>query len=407
MKQNQNIPQGYKNSPLGIIPQEWEVKILDTIADIDKKSLDNKTPKDYEFDYVSLSDVDSNDFKIETTRQIFRSAPSRARRIVSKGDVLLATVRPNLQGFSIIRESVKDLIASTGFAVITATKCNNEYLFHLIFSHSISKQFYQLLIGSNYPAINSSDVKKLKILFPPLPEQQKIAEILSCWDDAIEKQTHLIAKLETRKRGLMQRLLGNEKVNRKNEKYGKVHLGNIAKITMGQSPNSEDYNTEKKGFPLIQGNADIQERKQVIRFWTDKSKKECDAGDIILTVRAPVGAIGIATHSSSIGRGVCSIKPESIDYWYLYHLLVFNEDNWKSLEQGSTFTAANSKDIFNFSLFIIHSIAEQTAIANILSTADKEIQKEQEKLAALKSQKKGLMQVLLMGKKRVKIETQG
>ena len=70
MEQNKNIPQGYKDSPLGIIPQEWEVKRLGDIANIDEKSLNSQTLNDYEFDYISLSDVDSEDFKIETTKQI-------------------------------------------------------------------------------------------------------------------------------------------------------------------------------------------------------------------------------------------------------------------------------------------------------------------------------------------------
>lgn len=82
MKQNNNIPQGYKYSSLGIIPEDWEVKKIEDIADIDKKSLGSNTPNDYEFDYISISDVDSTDFRIETTKQVFSSAPSRARRIV-------------------------------------------------------------------------------------------------------------------------------------------------------------------------------------------------------------------------------------------------------------------------------------------------------------------------------------
>ncbi|MBK6329956.1 MAG: DNA damage-inducible protein D [Bacteroidetes bacterium] len=74
------------------IPKDWEVKHFEDVADIDRDSLNGSTPKDYEFDYISLSDVDSDDFKIETTRQVFASAPSRARRIVKQGDILMSTV---------------------------------------------------------------------------------------------------------------------------------------------------------------------------------------------------------------------------------------------------------------------------------------------------------------------------
>ena len=121
MKENNNTKPFYNAE----IPSDWKVKHFEDVTDIDKESLNGKTAKDYEFDYISLSDVDNDNFIIEATRQIFINAPSRARRIVKKGDVLMSTVRPNLQGFSLIQDDVKDLIASTGFAVITAKKCQN------------------------------------------------------------------------------------------------------------------------------------------------------------------------------------------------------------------------------------------------------------------------------------------
>ena len=196
------------------IPIDWDVRHFEDVAEIDKRSLSNSTSKGYKFDYISLSDVDSDDFMIETTKQIFGTAPSRARRIVQNGDILMSTVRPNLQGFSLINGDVKDLIASTGFAVITVNQCINEYLFHYLFSSGISRQFYQLLVGSNYPAINSSDVRKLKIAIPPLPEQRAIAHVLGLMDAAINKNNQLIAQKELQKKWLMQNLLKTFRLTR-------------------------------------------------------------------------------------------------------------------------------------------------------------------------------------------------
>ena len=168
-------------------------------------------------------------------------------------------------------------------------------------------------------------------------------------------------------------------------------LGNVSFINMGQSPDSIYYNEEGFGLPLIQGNADIKERKTIKRFWTTQFTKICDEDDIILTVRAPVGYVGLATFKSCIGRGVCSIKPVGVEPKYLYYLLIFNEENWKTFEAGTTFNAVTSKEVFNFPLRIIKSTAEQYHIAHILSTCDAVIEKTQSAIAKYKAIKQGML----------------
>jgi type I restriction enzyme S subunit len=171
-------------------------------------------------------------------------------------------------------------------------------------------------------------------------------------------------------------------------------LGNITQIEMGQSPDSRFYKSEDIGLPLIQGNADIKDRKSIKRIWTTHITKQCDAGDILMTVRAPVGFIGIAKYDSCIGRGVCSIKAKDIDSEYLYQLLIFNENKWNALEQGSTFTAVGSKEIYNFPLQVVNSNIIQRKIATILSTADAVIEKTQAAIAKYKAIKQGMLQDL-------------
>jgi type I restriction enzyme S subunit len=185
------------------------------------------------------------------------------------------------------------------------------------------------------------------------------------------------------------------------ENWETMKFADIAEITMGQSPDGRFYSEDCVGLPLIQGNSDLENRQQIIRFYTSQVTKICDENDIIMTVRAPVGVIGKTITKSCIGRGVCAIKPKNIEADYLYHLLVFKEKDWQILEQGSTFTSANSIQILNFQLSILNSITHQREIAKILSDMDAEIAALERKREKYRQIKAGAMQVLLTGKLRI------
>ena len=177
-------------------------------------------------------------------------------------------------------------------------------------------------------------------------------------------------------------------------------LGDIAKIKMGQSPSSSSYNSEGIGIYLIQGNADIKDRKSNPRNWTSEPTKTCEIGEILMTVRAPVGAVAKALHSACIGRGMCSIISTQINNEFLYQFLLSYENSWKRIEQGSTFTAINGNDIKKLKI-PIPPIGEQQKIAKILSIWDESIEETQNLIDQLQLRKKGLMQELLSGKKRL------
>ncbi|WP_105244347.1 restriction endonuclease subunit S [Psychrobacter sp. Marseille-P5312] len=191
---------------------EFNQHRLSELVNIDKKSLGKNTPENYEFEYISLSDVSTGTISKSLERHVFSSAPSRARRIVKENDLLLATVRPNLKGFAKARKEHDGFVASTGFAVLSAKKdVSSDYVYHYLFSHHLTGQINALVVGSNYPAINSSDVGSLKILCPPLEEQQKIATVLTNADREIELLEQQLADLQQEKKALMQVLLTGKK----------------------------------------------------------------------------------------------------------------------------------------------------------------------------------------------------
>jgi type I restriction enzyme S subunit len=399
----------YKDSPFGKIPTDWEVKHFEDVAEIDNESLNGMTSRDYEFDYISLSDVDSDDFKVETTKQVFATAPSRARRIIHKGDVLMSTVRPNLQGFSFIRDDVKDLIASTGFAVITAKKCSNEFLFQYLFSSGISKQLYQLLVGSNYPAINSSDVRKLKLPVPTLPEQKAIAHILSLMDTAISKNNQIIAQKELRKKWLMQKLLTGKK--RLKGFYGEWKKEKLEKYLIKH----DEKTTETNQFPVLTSS------RRGIFLQSDYYTRDVASLNNTGYNVVPRGYFTYRHMSDDlifkfnineiVDKGIVStlypvFTVKNIDKYFL--LCKLNEGSEfkkyaQEQKQGGSRTYVYFLTLCELKMNM-PILEEQTAIALVLQAADKEIQLFKAKAEKLREQKKGLMQVLLTGKKRILVQ---
>lgn len=186
----------------------------------------------------------------------------------------------------------------------------------------------------------------------------------------------------------------------KDTKIGKIpkdwevkKLDEVCLIIMGQSPSSSAYNEDAIGLPLVQGNADIKCRVTTPRIFSSQITKISKEGDVIMTVRAPVGAIAKSNIECCIGRGVCAYRVKGIDNEYLYQCLVAKENSWKRLEQGSTFTAVNSKDIKHFKI-PFPPLPEQQKIADILSTVDEQISTTNKIIEKSKELKKGLMQKL-------------
>ena len=254
--------------------------------------------------------------------------------------------------------------------------------------------------------LGQNEFSLLKLTLPPINEQQKIAQILSTWDKAIDKLEALIAAKQKRKKALMEQLLtGTFRFTEFQGGWKEITLINIAHVTMGSSPKSVAYNENNIGLPLIQGNADIKNRLSAPRIFTNEITKECKPDDILMSVRAPVGAIAKSVHRACIGRGVCAITARNnVNQLFLYYWLLAFEPKWESLSQGSTFESVNSADIKSLVIYMPIKETEQQKISTILSTADKEITSHQNQLAALKQQKKSLMQQLLTGKKRVQTE---
>lgn len=280
-----------------------------------------------------------------------------------------------------------------------------EYLCAYTNSSVGKSQVLNLQGGMAQKHLNVGAYQNLKVKLPLLFEQKKIVKILTTWDKAIATFEQLIANSEKQKKSLMQKILtGRERFSEFTEKWKSHELSDIAMVQMGSSPKSGAYNEDGYGLPLIQGNADIKNRRSSPRIFTAEITKECDVGDILLSVRAPVGTVAVSSHKACIGRGISAIRAMmGFSQDFLYQWFLWFEPRWGALSQGSTFESINSDDIKQLKIKL-PSLDEQKKIALILSNADQEIELLQQKLNHLKQEKKALMQQLLTGKRRVKME---
>ena len=258
--------------------------------------------------------------------------------------------------------------------------------------------------------VQKKDIDNQFVLTPPVAEQKKISQILSTWNKAISVTEKLLANSQQQKKGVIQELLSGKKRLldengvRFSGEWCTCTLSEVAHIIMGSSPKSEAYNDNGLGLPLIQGNADIKCRVSCPRVYTSDITKECTPGDILLSVRAPVGTVALSQHKACIGRGISAIKSKrKMSQSFLYQWFLWFEPKWCYLSQGSTFESINSDDIKTLKLSV-PNFEEQQKIAAVLSAADTEISTLEKKLACLKNEKKALMQQLLTGKRRVKVD---
>jgi len=193
------------------LPEDWRLSPVETVAETNPEVLGAATPQGFAFRYIDLSAAEQGHIDWSLVREtVFREAPSRARRLVRGGDVLFGTVRPALQSHAAIPADERGpLVASTGFAVIRAKpeEADGRFLFYCVLSDLFSVQARRTEVGSNYPAVNESDVRTFLVPHPEVSEQRRIAAILDTLDDAIGGTEQIIAKLQQMKQGLLHDLL--------------------------------------------------------------------------------------------------------------------------------------------------------------------------------------------------------
>ena len=412
------VPEGYKKTEIGVIPEDWEVKQIHQIIEVDPENLTSKTDPDYEFKYISLEDVD-NGCLCNYSNQIFSQAPSRARRILRYQDILFATVRPNLKSHLFFDKNESDWICSTGFAVLRCKENQSAsgFIFAYLFSRAITAQIEALISGSNYPAINSNDVKNLEILLPPLPEQKAIAQTLSDVDALIAALDKLIAKKRNIKTATMQQLLtGKTRLLGFDGEWETKMLGELGIFSKGAGIKKDDV--LDYGLPCIRYGEIYTRHHDLIKiFYSFISQNVASnshlikSGDLLFTGSGETSEeIGkcvafIGDESAYAGGDIVIFSPKEQDSMFLGYLM--NHESiirQKSrMGQGDAVVHIQAKNLAQLQLYL-PPVEEQKAIAQVLSDIDTEITALEKRRAKTQAIKQGMMQELLTGRTRLKFE---
>ena len=364
---------------------EWESKKIGSICEI----IMGQSPSSacYNEDKIGLPLIQGN-ADVKNRKTFPRVYTSDITKTCDVGDIIMSVRAP----VGAISRSLHHACIGRGVCSIKP-KQNSEFIYQFLLNYE--NKWSRISQGSTFESINSSDITSTNVVLPLREEQEKIASFFSLIDKKIELQTEKVEELKNYKKGLMQKIFSQElRFKGFSGEWESKKIGSICEIIMGQSPSSACYNEDKIGLPLIQGNADVKNRKTFPRVYTSDITKTCDVGDIIMSVRAPVGAISRSLHHACIGRGVCSIKPKQ-NSEFIYQFLLNYENKWSRISQGSTFESINSFDITSTNI-VLPLKEEQEKIASFFSLIDKKLELEMEKLEQLQEYKKGLLQQMFI-----------
>ena len=410
MNNRTQIPQGYKDSPLGIIPKEWEVKRLGDICDyVDYRGKSpNKSSKGIFL--VTAKNIREGYIDYEVSQEFipideFEDTMRRGKAQI--GDVLITTEAPLGHVAQIDKSNIA--LAQRVIKYRAKNGLLNTYLKYYLMSEKFQTILTANATGSTALGIKGSRLHQLPIAFPCIVEQKKILNILNLWDTAIEKQSELIEKLKLRKRALMQQLLtGKKRLPGFSGEWKHVPIKSFANEVSNRNVNGINYIvlscTKYDGLvPSLEYFG-----KQIYSNDLSSYKIIPQGHFAYATNHIEEGSIG---YQSNYENGlispmytVFSTDNKMVDDTFLFavlksHHLIYL---YQSMMEGSINRRGGLRwDPFSTIKIDLPPLREQKAISAFLKDADKEIELANKKLNNLQSQKRGLMQQLLSGKKRI------
>jgi type I restriction enzyme S subunit len=406
----------YKNSPLGLIPEDWEVKTLGEVSNYIKGFAFNSNDYvDEGVRIIRISDTTSNSIKDNGAIYIRSEDAYKFKKWeLKEHDLVFTTVgsRPPMYDSMVgkvikINKQYEGAFLNQNAVIIRSDeKVNQEFLFNQ-FKKKRYLDFIETIVrgNANQVSITLDNLFSYQLSLPPLPEQTAIANCLSTWDKAIATLTQIIAQKELRKKALANRLLTG-KVRLKGfekEKWIEKKADTLFRNNTDKSHNGKleilSASQERGIVPRSSNNIDIKYDVNSLG-----SYKKVEVGDYVISLRSFQGGIEYSEYEGIVSPAYTILK-EIIPISKIFYKVYFKTETFINRLNTIIYGIRDGKQIgfkdFATLKLPYPSIEEQTAIANILQCADEEIQLLKKKLQQLKDQKRGLMQVLLTGRKRL------
>jgi type I restriction enzyme S subunit len=414
--------EGYQDTDLGIIPKDWKITELSDIAKCSVGIATSTTHAYSETGVLLLRNQNIKEGKIALNDVLYINSEfdelNKSKRL-RENDII--TVRTGYPGISAVVP--KELEGAQSFTTLiirlNEQKPLSNFLCYYINSEKGKTFFTNNQAGGGQQNVGAKTLERMKIPLPPLPEQQKIAEILSTLDAKIEVIDQQITETQALKKGLMQRLLtkGIGHTEFKDSPLGEipkswevVELGSVlSKIVGGGTPSKENIDYWNGEIPW----ATVKDLKKTIiadtiDYITEEGLKNSSANlipawTLIIPTRMALGKAVFFEKAVSINQDLKALyTKEVLDKYYLSHWFFYNSDFILSLGSGSTVKGIRLEVLKGLKISL-PSISEQKEIASILSTNDDKLEVLTEKKTHYQELKQGLMQQLLTGKIRVSI----
>lgn len=406
---NGGVPEGYKQTRVGIIPEDWKVmRLKDKFDRLSRKNAEGNT------NVLTISAQYGLINQEEFFKKEVASDDKSNYFLLHRGEYAYNKSYSNGYPFGTIKRLSRydKGVVSPLYICFSANADNacpeyyEQYFEVGKMNHEIQAFAQEGARNHGLLNISVSDFFNSFILVPPVSEQQRIAKNLSTQDKVIECYEKKIEQLRLMKKYYLQNMFPKRgetapKIRFKGfaDTWEQRKLGDVCQVTMGQSPDGSTYSDTPSDYILVQGNADLKDGWVSPRIWTTQKTKTAEAGDLIMSVRAPAGSMGKTSYNVVLGRGVAGIKGNE----FIYQSLVKMDSDgyWKKHAAGSTFESINSDVVNGAELIVPQDCDEQNKIGDYFASIDALITLHQRLRDEEKKKKKALQQLLLTGIVRV------